>query len=98
MAAAFGGLPPTAMGQATSAVNVVQRIAGALGSAMLAVILQQAVTARLPGFQGRIGQAAALAASSRTRRMPSRAHSPSASPSPRYGDGCPAASARVQQL
>jgi len=64
MAAAFGGLPPASMGQATSAVNVVQRVAGALGSALLAVILQQAVTARLPGFRGGIGQAAALAASS----------------------------------
>ena len=39
MAAAFGGLPPAVMGQATSAVNVVHRVAGALGSALLAVIL-----------------------------------------------------------
>jgi EmrB/QacA subfamily drug resistance transporter len=63
MAAAFQGLPPTAMGQATSAINVVQRVAGALGSALLAVVLQQAMTARLPGFHGGIGQAAVLAAS-----------------------------------
>ena len=62
MAAAFQGLPPTAMGQATSAINVVQRVAGALGSAMLAIVLQQAITARLPGFHGQIGQAAAIAA------------------------------------
>jgi len=52
------------MGQATSAINVVQRVAGALGSALLAVVLQQAMTARLPGFHGGIGQAGALAASS----------------------------------
>ncbi len=64
MAAAFQGLPPAAMGQATSAINVVQRAAGALGSALLAVVLQQAITARLPGFRGGIGQAAALAAAS----------------------------------
>ncbi|HEV2377912.1 MAG TPA: DHA2 family efflux MFS transporter permease subunit [Streptosporangiaceae bacterium] len=64
MAAAFQGLPPTAMGQATSAINVVQRIAGALGSALLAVVLQQAISARVAGFHGGIGQAAAAAAAS----------------------------------
>jgi EmrB/QacA subfamily drug resistance transporter len=64
MAAAFGGLAPTSMGQATSAINVVQRVAGALGSALLAVVLQQAMTARLPDFDGGIGQARALAATS----------------------------------
>jgi EmrB/QacA subfamily drug resistance transporter len=64
MAAAFQDLPPAAMGQATSAINVVQRVAGALGSALLAVVLQQSMTARLAGFHGGIGQAGALAASS----------------------------------
>jgi MFS family permease len=64
MAAAYQGLPPAAMGHATSAINVVQRVAGALGSALLAVVLQQATTARLPGFHGGIGQAGQLAAAS----------------------------------
>jgi EmrB/QacA subfamily drug resistance transporter len=64
MAAAYQGLPATAMGQATAAISVVQRVAGALGSALLAVILQQATTARLPGFRGGIGQAGRLAATS----------------------------------
>jgi len=64
MAAAYQGLPPAAMGHATSAINVVQRVAGALGSALLAVTLQQATTARLPGFHGGIGQAGQLAAAS----------------------------------
>jgi MFS family permease len=64
MAAAYQGLPATAMGQATSAISVVQRVAGALGSALLAVVLQQATTARLPGFHGGIGQAGQLAAAS----------------------------------
>jgi len=64
MAAAFQGLPPAAMGQATSAINVVQRVAGALGSATLAIVLQQAITAQLPGFHGQIGQATAIAAAS----------------------------------
>jgi MFS family permease len=64
MAAAYQGLPATATGQATSAISVVQRVAGALGSALLAVVLQQATTARLPGFHGGIGQAGRLAAAS----------------------------------
>jgi MFS family permease len=64
MAAAYQGLPATAMGQATSVISVVQRVAGALGSALLAVVLQQATTARLPGFHGGIGQAGQLAATS----------------------------------
>jgi EmrB/QacA subfamily drug resistance transporter len=67
MAAAYQGLrpmTPAALGQATSAINVVQRVAGAFGSALLAVVLQQATTARLPGFHGGIGQAALLAAAS----------------------------------
>jgi EmrB/QacA subfamily drug resistance transporter len=64
MAAAYQGLPAAAMGQATAAISVVQRVAGALGSALLAVVLQQATTARLPGFRGGIGQAGRLAAAS----------------------------------
>jgi EmrB/QacA subfamily drug resistance transporter len=64
MAAAYHGVPPAAMGHATSAINVVQRVAGALGSALLAVVLQQATSARLPAFHGGIGQAGALAAAS----------------------------------
>jgi EmrB/QacA subfamily drug resistance transporter len=64
MAAAYQGLPATAMGQATSAIAVVQRVAGALGSALLAVVLQQATTARLPGFHGGITQAGQLATTS----------------------------------
>jgi MFS family permease len=64
MAAAYQGVPPRAMGQAASALSVVQRVAGALGSALLAVVLQQAMTARLPGFHGGIGQAGVLAAAS----------------------------------
>jgi EmrB/QacA subfamily drug resistance transporter len=64
MAAAYQGLPATAMGQATAAISVVQRVAGALGSALLAIVLQQATAARLSGFHGGIGQAGALATAS----------------------------------
>jgi MFS family permease len=64
MAAAFQGLPQAVMGQATSAINVIQRVAGAVGSALLAVVLQQSMSARLPGFRGGIGQANTIAAAS----------------------------------
>jgi MFS family permease len=56
MAAAFGGLRPADLGQATSTINVVQRVAGALGSALLAVVLQQALSTRLAGYQGSLGR------------------------------------------
>jgi hypothetical protein len=39
---------------------VIQRIAGALGSALLAVVLQRAIEAELPHLHGGIGQASAL--------------------------------------
>jgi EmrB/QacA subfamily drug resistance transporter len=64
MAAAYQGLPPAAMGHATSAINVVQRVAGAIGSALLAVVLQRAMASRVVGFHGGIAQAGALSASS----------------------------------
>lgn len=60
MAAAFQDLDYTEMAQATSAINVVQRVAGALGSALLAVVLQRELSSRLPGLRGGINQAAAL--------------------------------------
>src|SRR5215467_6726393 len=64
MAAAFQDLPRAVMGHATSAINVVQRVAGSVGSALLAVVLQGSITGSLPGFRGGIGQAAALAGAS----------------------------------
>ncbi len=64
MAAAFGDLPPASMGHATTAINVVQRVAGSVGSALLAVVLQAAIVAHLPRFTGGISQAAKLASSS----------------------------------
>ncbi len=62
MAAAFQHLAHQAVPRATSAINVVQRVAGSLGTALLAVVLQAAISSRLPGLHGGIGQAAALAA------------------------------------
>jgi EmrB/QacA subfamily drug resistance transporter len=62
MAAAFQDLSHAEMPGATSAINVVQRIAGSIGTALLAVVLQRALSNELPGFDGGIGRASALAA------------------------------------
>jgi EmrB/QacA subfamily drug resistance transporter len=61
MAAAFHDLEHAQIPGATSAINVVQRVAASLGTALLAVILQRTIASNLSGFHGDIGQATALA-------------------------------------
>jgi EmrB/QacA subfamily drug resistance transporter len=61
MAAAFHDLDHAQLPSATSAINVVQRIAASLGTALLAVVLQRALASEIPILHGGIGQAAALA-------------------------------------
>jgi EmrB/QacA subfamily drug resistance transporter len=61
MAAAYHDLEPAEMPGATSAINVVQRVAGSVGTALLAVVLQRAIQANIAGFHGGVSQAAALA-------------------------------------
>jgi EmrB/QacA subfamily drug resistance transporter len=73
MAAAFQAVERAAIPAATSAISTVQRLAGALGTALLAVTLQRAMTAALPGFHGGIAQASALAAT-QPRALPGLAH------------------------
>jgi deazaflavin-dependent oxidoreductase (nitroreductase family) len=74
MAAAYQGLQGPAIGKATSAINVVQRVAGAVGSALLAVVLQRAITTRLPGFHGGVAQAGVAAARDPIHVPPALAH------------------------
>ena len=62
MGAAYAGLTHAQMPRATSAINAIQRIAGSLGTALLAVVLQRTIRGELPGFRGGLGQAGALAA------------------------------------
>jgi EmrB/QacA subfamily drug resistance transporter len=61
MAAALQDLDHADIPGATTAINVVQRVAASLGTALLAVVLQRAIAANVNGFHGGIGQAAALA-------------------------------------
>src|SRR3954452_25207623 len=62
MAAGFRDLAPHTMPQASSAIATVQRLAGSIGTALLAGVLQHQLHAQLPGFRGDIGDAAARAA------------------------------------
>ena len=75
MAAAFQELEHREMPRATSAINVVQRVAGSLGTALLAVVLQQALRSNLHGFGGSIGGAAGLAKRDPLHAAPAIAHS-----------------------
>ena len=52
MAAAFQTLTHQETPKATSALNVVQRIGGAIGTAVLAIVLQQRIAAGHSGIQG----------------------------------------------
>ena len=74
MAVAFQGLSHQAMPRATSAINVIQRVAGSLGTALLAVVLQRSITANLPNFHGNLAQAGALAAHGQARIVLELAH------------------------
>jgi EmrB/QacA subfamily drug resistance transporter len=65
MAVAYGSVPREAVAHATATINVVQRIAGSIGTALFAVVLQRAITANLPDAHGTIG---ALAATAPARR------------------------------
>jgi EmrB/QacA subfamily drug resistance transporter len=57
MAAAFAVLESPEVPRATSALNVLQRVGGSMGTALLAVVLQHEIKAALPGGGGG-GQAA----------------------------------------
>jgi EmrB/QacA subfamily drug resistance transporter len=61
MAVAYQGLARGEVPRATSAINTIQRIAGSLGTALLAVVLQRAMRAELARLHDGLSQAAALA-------------------------------------
>jgi EmrB/QacA subfamily drug resistance transporter len=66
MAAAFQTLSREETPRATSALNAIQRIAGAIGTALLAIILQRAIAANVPDFRGGIQGLAALSQQAHT--------------------------------
>jgi fucose permease len=72
MAAAFGTLSREETPGGTSAINVVQRIAGATGTALMAVVLQRAIAGR-SGARAQAGDHRSLRAAPRAARRPLRA-------------------------
>jgi EmrB/QacA subfamily drug resistance transporter len=60
MAAAFQTLSREETPRATSAINTIQRIAGAIGTALLAIVLQRVIAADVPDFRGGTQGVAAL--------------------------------------
>jgi EmrB/QacA subfamily drug resistance transporter len=70
MAAAFQTLAPPELPKATSALNVLQRIAGAIGTALLAIVLQRSLTGKLPGLHGSVQGIAALTAATHAHALP----------------------------
>jgi EmrB/QacA subfamily drug resistance transporter len=52
MAAAYQGLPRSAIPAVTSTLNTVQRLGGSVGTALLAVTLQGAIAHQAPGLRG----------------------------------------------
>ena len=73
MAAAFATVAREETPRATSTLNVIQRIAGAIGTALLAIVLQRAITANLPDLQGGIQAAASLTQEERAETAPALA-------------------------
>jgi EmrB/QacA subfamily drug resistance transporter len=75
MAAAFDGLERAEIPRASSAINVVQRVAGSLGTALLAVVLQRSIDDNVRNFHGGVGQAAAIVHRDPVHAAPAIAHS-----------------------
>jgi EmrB/QacA subfamily drug resistance transporter len=73
MAAAFQTLSHQAIPRATSALHTVQRIAGAIGTVVLAIILQRTIAANLSGLQGDLQATAALSPAQRAHAAPALA-------------------------
>jgi EmrB/QacA subfamily drug resistance transporter len=73
MAAAFQTLARDETPRATSALNAIQRIAGAIGTALLAVVLQRTIAANLPHLHGGIQALSTLSAEQRAKDAPALA-------------------------
>ncbi len=74
MAAAFQGLSREQTPAATSALNVIQRVSGAIGTALLAVFLQRAIAAQVPRLHGGLQQMATLPQGQHLHLAPALAH------------------------
>src|SRR6266516_4630424 len=74
MAVAYQAVSRDAVARATSALNTIPRIAGSIGTALLAVVLQRAIRSNLPGLDGGIRAVSALSHEQRAHAAPALAH------------------------
>jgi EmrB/QacA subfamily drug resistance transporter len=74
MATAFQALSREAIPRATSALHTVQRIAGAIGTVVVAIILQRTISANLPALHGGVQAMAGLSSTERTAAAPALAN------------------------
>ena len=65
MAVAYQSVPREAVGQATTTINVIQRIAASVGTALLAIVLQRRIAAELPALHGGLAALQRLPAQAR---------------------------------
>jgi EmrB/QacA subfamily drug resistance transporter len=72
MSAAYQTLSRAAVARATSALNIVQRVGGSIGTAVLAIVLQHAIAGRIPAAAGGggLGAAERLPAATRAHVAP----------------------------
>ena len=73
MAAAFQTLAREETPRATSALNAIQRVAGAIGTALLAIVLQRAIAANVPDLHNGLEALARLSPEQRANAAPALA-------------------------
>ncbi|HEX8860030.1 MAG TPA: DHA2 family efflux MFS transporter permease subunit [Actinomycetes bacterium] len=74
MAVAYRSVAREQMPAASSALNTIQRIAGSIGTALLAVVLQRAIGAEVPSLAGGLDGIGRLPAAALARVLPLLAH------------------------
>jgi EmrB/QacA subfamily drug resistance transporter len=74
MAVAYQSVPRESVADATSTINVIQRVAGSVGTALLAVVLQRSIAGNVPGVESGVGALAALPDSRRAQVAPALAN------------------------
>ena len=74
MAGAYAALDTAAVPRATSALNVIQRVGGSIGTALLAVVLQRSLPAAVGSAGGAIGAVGAISPTARAHAAPAIAH------------------------
>lgn len=70
MAVAFASISRDAVPRASSALNAIQRIAGAIGTALFAIVLQRRLESGVPSLQGGIEELARLGPLAQERLAP----------------------------